>query len=264
VKVDGLRDAFLQLRKKASPGVDGVTWEQYATNLEENLEGLHGRLHRGAYRAADRRLRPLGIASLEDKLVQRAVAEVMNAIYEEDFLGFYYGFRPGRGQHNALDALAVGIRKKKVNWVLDADVRGYFDAIDHGWLARFLEHRIADKRVLRLIQKWLNAGVMEEGRRTASDVGVPQGATISPLLSNIYLHYVFDLWVQQWRQRNACGDVVVVRFADDFLVGFQHTRWMPCGFLMNSASDCGNSPWNCIPKDTFARIRSLRGPSPTW
>jgi RNA-directed DNA polymerase len=232
VTVDRLREAFLQLRRKASPGVDGVTWEQYATNLEANLEGLHARLHRGAYRAkpsrrayipkADGRQRPLGIASLEDKLVQRAVAEVMNAVYEEDFLGFSYGFRPGRSQHHALDALAVGMRKKKVNWVLDADVRGYFDAIDHGWLVKFLEHRIADQRVLRLIQKWLNAGVMEEGRWTASDVGAPQGATISPLLSNVYLHYVFDLWVQQWRQRKANGDVVVVRFADDFLVGFQH------------------------------------------
>jgi len=232
VTVDRLREAFLQLRKKASPGVDGVTWEQYATNLEDNLEGLHAGLHRGAYRAkpsrrayipkADGRQRPLGIASLEDKIVQRAVAEVMNAIYEEDFLGFSYGFRPGRSQHNALDALAVGIRKKKVNWVLDADVRGYFDAIDHGWIVKFLEHRIGDKRVLRLIQKWLNAGVMENGRWSASDMGAPQGATISPLLSNVYLHYVLDLWVQQWRRRNAHGDVVVVRFADDFLVGFQH------------------------------------------
>ena len=232
VTVDRLREAFLQLRKKASPGVDGVTWEQYATNLEDNLEGLHAGLHRRAYRAkpsrrayipkADGRQRPLGIASLEDKIVQRAVAEVMNAIYEEDFLGFSYGFRPGRSQHNALDALAVGIRKKKVNWVLDADVRGYFDAIDHGWIVKFLEHRIGDRRVLRLIQKWLNAGVMENGRWSASDMGAPQGATISPLLSNVYLHYVLDLWVQQWRRRNAHGDVVVVRFADDFLVGFQH------------------------------------------
>jgi group II intron reverse transcriptase/maturase len=232
VTVDRLREAFLQLQRKAAPGVDGVTWEQYAANLEDHLAGLHAQLQRGAYRAkpsrrtyipkADGRQRPLGIASLEDKLVQRAVAEVMNAIYEEDFLGFSYGFRPGRSQHHALDALAVGIRQKKVNWVLDADIRGFFDAIDHGWLMKFLEHRIADKRVLRLIQKWLNAGVMEKGRWSASDVGAPQGATISPLLSNVYLHYVLDLWIQQWRKHKARGDVVVVRFADDFLVGFQH------------------------------------------
>ncbi len=232
VTVERLRDAFLHLQRKAAPGVDGVTWKQYAADLEDNLAGLHARLHHGAYRAkpsrrsyipkADGRQRPLGIASLEDKLVQRAVAEVMNAIYEEDFLGFSYGFRPGRSQHQALDALVAGMKQKKVNWVLDADIRGFFDAIDHGWMLKFLEHRIADKRVLRLIQKWLSAGVMEKGRWTASDVGAPQGATISPLLSNVYLHYVLDLWVQQWRKQKARGDVVVVRFADDFLVGFQH------------------------------------------
>jgi group II intron reverse transcriptase/maturase len=171
---------------------------------------------------ADGRQRPLGIASLEDKLVQRAVVEVLNAIYEVDFLGFSYGFRPQRSPHNGLDALAVGILRRKVNWVLDADIRGFFDAIDHGWLVKFIEHRIADPRVLRLIQKWLSAGVMEEGRWTASEEGSPQGATVSPLLANIYLHYVLDLWIQQWRKRHARGDVIVVRYADDFVVGFEH------------------------------------------
>jgi group II intron reverse transcriptase/maturase len=171
---------------------------------------------------ADGRQRPLGIASLEDKLVQRAVVEVLNAIYEVDFLGFSYGFRPQRSPHTALDALAVGILRKKVNWLLDADIRGFFDAIDHGWLVKFIEHRIADRRILRLIQKWLSAGVMEEGRWTASEEGSPQGATVSPLLANLYLHYVLDLWIHQWRQRHARGDVIVVRYADDFVVGFEH------------------------------------------
>ena len=225
ITVDRLRGAYLLLCKRAAPGVDGVTWEQYGENLEANLLDLHERLHRGAYRArpsrrvyipkADGRQRPLGIASLEDKLVQRAVVEVLNAIYEVDFLGFSYGFRPQRSPHTALDALAVGILRKKVNWLLDADIRGFFDAIDHGWLVKFIEHRIADRRVVRLIQKWLSAGVMEEGRWTASEEGSPQGATVSPLLANLYLHYVLDLWIQQWRQRHAQGDVIVVRYADD-------------------------------------------------
>lgn len=232
ITIDRLRDAYLKLQKRAAPGVDGVTWEQYGENLEANLLDLHARLHRGAYRArpsrrvyipkADGRQRPLGIASLEDKLVQRAVVEVLNAIYEVDFLGFSYGFRPQRSPHTALDALAVGILRKKVNWLLDADIRGFFDAIDHGWLVKFIEHRIADRRVLRLIQKWLSAGVMEEGRWTASEEGSPQGATVSPLLANLYLHYVLDLWIQQWRKRHAQGDVIVVRYADDFVVGFEH------------------------------------------
>jgi len=233
VTLDRLREAFFALKKDAAPGVDGVTWEQYQLGLEDNLRDLHERLRRGAsYRArpsrrryipkADGRQRPLGIASLEDKLVQRAVVEVLNAIYEVDFLGFSYGFRPGRSQHGALDALAAGILRRKVNWVLDADVRGFFDAISHEWLVKFVEHRIADQRILRLIQKWLTAGVMEEGRWTESSEGTPQGATISPLLANVYLHYVFDLWVQQWRKRHARGDVVVTRFADDFIVGFQY------------------------------------------
>jgi len=197
----------------AAPGVDGVTWAAYGEDLEERLAELHGRLHRGAYRAKpsrrvyipkpDGRERPLGIASLEDKLVQRAVAEVMNAIYENDFLGFSYGFRPGRSQHHALDALAAAILRKKVNWVLDADIRGFFDAIDHGWMVKFVEHRIGDTRVVRLIQKWLAAGVLENGKLSKSEEGTPQGATVSPLLANVYLHYAFDLWVEQWRKRTA-------------------------------------------------------------
>lgn len=232
VTQDALKEAFEQLNKKASSGIDGVTWQQYASKLEENLQHLHARLHRGAYRAkpsrrvhipkADGRSRPLGVASLEDKIVQRAVVEVMNAIYEEDFLGFSYGFRPKRSQHDALDALATAIERKKVNWVLDADIRGYFDAIDHGRLMQLVAHRIADRRVLRLIQKWLSAGVMEDGRWTESVEGTPQGATVSPLLANIYLHYVLDRWLHEWRKKRARGDVIAVRYADDFIVGFQY------------------------------------------
>ncbi len=234
VTVDRLRSAFRSLKRKASPGTDGVTWPQYAADLEGNLRDLHCRLHRGAYRArpsrrtyipkADGRLRPLGIASLEDKIVQKAVVEVLNAIYEADFLGFSYGFRPGRSQHQALDALTAGILRKKVNWVLDADIRGFFDAIDHGWMMKFVGHRIADGRILRLIQKWLTAGVIEDGTRTKSTEGTPQGATVSPLLANVYLHYVLDLWTQQWRRRHARGEMIIVRYADDFVVGFQNGR----------------------------------------
>ena len=211
VDVDRLRAAYFALRPKAAPGVDGVTWEDYGLDLEENLRGLHARVHRGAYQARpsrrvfipkpDGRLRPLGVASLEDKILQRAVVEVLNAIYEQDFVGFSYGFRPGRKPHDALDALAAGIVGKKVNWVLDADFRDYFSSLDHQWLERFLEHRIADRRVLRLIQKWLAAGVIEKGSWTAFEEGVPQGASVSPLLGNVYLHYVFDLWAYQWRSR---------------------------------------------------------------
>ena len=232
VTVDRLRQAFRMLRRSAAAGVDGVTWRQYAEGLEGNLENLHAKLHRGAYRAkpsrrvfipkSDGRMRPLGIAALEDKLVQRAVTEVLNAIYEADFLGFSYGFRPGRSQHMALDALAAGIRMKKVNWVLDADIRGFFDAIDHEWLRRILEHRIADRRLLRLIQKWLSAGVIDKGVKTRTTTGSPQGATISPLLANVFLHYVFDLWVVQWRRRHAHGEMIVVRYADDIVLGFKH------------------------------------------
>src|SRR4051812_44479046 len=231
VDVDRLRVAYLALAPRAAPGVDGVTWEGYGVDLEANLRDLHARVHRGAYRARpsrrvyipkpDGRLRPLGVAALEDKILQRALVEVLNAIYETDFLGFSYGFRPRRSPHCALDALAAGIVGKKVNWVLDADFSDYFSSLDHQWLERFLEHRIADKRVLRLIQKWLAAGVIENWSWTACEAGVPQGASVSPLLANVYLHYVFDLWAHQWRTRHARGDVVITRFADDFVVGFE-------------------------------------------
>jgi RNA-directed DNA polymerase len=230
--LETLRTAYLGLKREAAPGVDGETWRHYGEGLEENLQDLSARLKRGAYRAkpvrrvyiakADGRQRPLGVTTLEDKLVQRATVEVLNAIYETDFLGFSYGFRPGRSQHNALDALYTGLLTRKVNWVLDVDIRGFFDAIDHGWLVKFVEHRIADRRVVRLIQKWLNAGVLEEGKRTRAAEGTPQGGSASPLLANIYLHYVFDLWVQAWRRKQACGDVIVVRFADDIVLGFQN------------------------------------------
>jgi len=232
VDLDRLRAAYWALRPKAAPGVDGVTWTDYGQDLEGNLQDLHQRVHCGSYRArpsrrayipkADGRLRPLGIASLEDKILQRAVVEVLNAIYETDFLGFSCGFRPGRSPHHALDALATGITRKKVGWVLDADIRDFFTTLDQRWLKRFLEHRIADKRVLRLIQKWMGAGVIEDGAWTACEEGVPQGASASPLLANIYLHYVFDLWAHQWRTRHARGDMILTRFADDFVVGFQH------------------------------------------
>jgi len=229
-----LRQAYFALKRDAAAGVDGETWQHYGERLDENLQDLSGRLQRGAYRArpvrrafipkADGRQRPLGVPALEDKIVQRAVSEVLNAIYEVDFLGFSYGFRPGRSPHHALDALATGIHRRKVNWVLDADIRSFFDALDHGWLVKFLEHRVADRRVVRLIQKWLRAGVLEEGRRTPTERGTVQGGSISPLLANVFLHYVFDLWIQRWRKRRAHGDVVVVRFADDFVVGFEHRQ----------------------------------------
>jgi group II intron reverse transcriptase/maturase len=226
-----LHAAFFALKKDAAPGVDGETWRHYEATLETNLQTLSERLKRGAYRAkpvrrayipkADGRQRPLGVTALEDKIVQRATVDVGNAIYETDFLGFSYGFRPGRSQHNALDALYVGLLTKKVNWVLDVDIRAFFDTIDHGWLITFLEHRIADRRVIRLIQKWLNAGVLEEGQRTRVEEGTPQGGSASPWLANVYLHYVFDLWVHAWRRKRAHGDVIVVRFADDIVLGFQ-------------------------------------------
>lgn len=232
VSVDRLRAAYRALRPAAAAGVDGVTWDAYGQDLEDNLHDLHARVQRGAYRAkpsrrvyiakADGRLRPLGIASLEDKVLQRAVAEVLEAIYEEDFLGFSYGFRPGRSAHRALDALAVGLGRRRVSWVLDADIRDFFGCVDHDWLMGFLRHRIADKRVLRLIEKWLAAGVIEDGSWAASMAGVPQGAAISPLLGNVYLHYVFDLWAHQWRGRHARGDMILTRYADDFIVGFEH------------------------------------------
>ena len=226
--------AYLSLKRNAAPGVDGETWRHYGENREENLQDLADRLKRGAYRAKpvkrafipkpDGRQRPLGVTVLEDKIVQRTMVEVLNAIYETDFLGFSYGFRPGRSAHDALNALYAGVMTKKVGWVLDADIRGYFDAIDHQWLMKFIEHRIADKRVVRHIKKWLNAGVLEDGAVACSEQGVPQGGSISPLLANVYLHYVFDLWADQWRRRHACGDVIIVRFCDDFVVGFQYRK----------------------------------------
>ncbi len=232
IDLDLLRLSFYELKRNAAPGADGVTWQDYEANLESNLQELHSRVHRGAYRAQpnrrkyipkpDGRQRPLGIAALEDKIVQRAVVAVLNAVYEEEFLGFSYGFRPKRSQHDALDALIVGISRKKVNWILDLDVRDFFGTVSHEWLTRFLEHRIADQRILRLIRKWLKAGVLEEGMVTESEVGTPQGATVSPLLANAYLHYVLDLWTQQWRRRHATGDMIIVRYADDVVLGFEH------------------------------------------
>ena len=227
-----LRDSFYALKRQASPGVDGVTWQEYETGLEDRLVGLHSRVHRGSYQAqpsrrvyipkADGRQRPLGIAALEDKIVQQAVVTILNQIYEVDFKGFSYGFRPGRGPHQALDALTAGIQWKRVNWVLDADIRGFFDNMSHEWTTKFIEHRVADHRILRLIQKWLKAGVSEDGQWSETKLGTPQGAVASPLLANVYLHYVFDLWVEVWRKKVAKGDVIVVRYADDLVVGFQH------------------------------------------
>jgi RNA-directed DNA polymerase len=229
-----LLDSFQLLKKEAAPGVDGVRWSEYEQGVEERIRDLHGRVHRGAYRAQpsrrvyipkpDGRQRPLGIAALEDKIVQQAVVTVLTQIYEEDFLGFSYGFRPGRGAHDALDALTAGIVMKRVNWILDADIRGFFDNISHEKLVELVERRIADPRILRLIQKWLKAGVSEEGQWSETKVGTPQGAVISPLLANIYLHYVLDEWVREWRGRYANGDVIMVRYADDFVLGFQHRK----------------------------------------
>ena len=231
-EIDRLRAAYRGLKRDASAGVDDQTWQQYGLKLEDNLRDLSDRLRRGAYRAkpvrrvylpkADGGRRPIGVPTLEDKIVQRSVAEVLGAVYETDFKGFSYGFRPRRGPHDALDALSVGITRKKVNWVLDTDIRGFFDTLDHGWLVKFLEHRIADQRVVRHVKKWLNAGVLEEGVCSRPDQGTPQGGSISPLLANLYLHYVFDLWIDRWRRTQAHGDVIVVRYADDFVVGFQH------------------------------------------
>lgn len=227
-----LKASYFALKKDAAAGVDGETWRHYGQSLDGNIEELAGRLKRSAYRAkpvrrvfipkADGRQRPLGVTALEDKIVQRATIEVLNAIYETDFLGFSYGFRPGRSQHNALDALYAGLLTKKVSWVLDLDIRGFFDSIDHGWLVKFVEHRIADRRIVRLIQKWLSAGVLEGERLVRVEEGTPQGGSASPLLANVYLHYVFDLWAQKWRRMQANGDVTIVRFADDIVMGFQY------------------------------------------
>ena len=231
VDVDALRDAYYALKRKAAAGVDGVTWKDYEADLERRLEDLHARVHRGAYRPLPARrvhipkaaggTRPLAVASLEDKIVQSAVATVLSAVYEEDFLGFSYGFRPGRGPHDALDALATAIERRKVNFIVDADIRSFFDTVDQDWLIRFVGHRIGDRRIVRLIQKWLKAGVLENGSVTVSGRGTGQGATISPLLANIYLHYVFDLWADRWRRRAAQGDMIIVRYADDLIAGFE-------------------------------------------
>jgi RNA-directed DNA polymerase len=232
VSIDLLRDSYYSLKRKAAPGVDGMTWQEYGEGLEDRLSDLHGRIHRGAYRArpsrrtwidkSDGRKRPLGIASLEDKIVQYAVGKVLNQIWEEDFLGFSYGFRPGRGQQDALDALWVGIVRKKVNWVVDLDIRSFFDKLQHDWLIQFVEHRIGDKRVVRLIQKWLKAGVVEDGKWFQMEEGSPQGSVISPILANLYLHHVLDLWVKAWRKKVARGEVMIVRYADDGVLGFEY------------------------------------------
>jgi group II intron reverse transcriptase/maturase len=232
ISVASLAEAFGELKPNAAAGVDGLRWEDYERDLERNLADLHARVQRGAYRALPTRRvhipkpdggqRPLAVAALEDKIVQRATAAVLNAIYEEDFLGFSYGFRPGRGAHDAMDALAVGIGSRKVNWILDVDIRSFFDTVSQEWLVRFLEHRIGDRRIIRLIQKWLKAGVLEDGAVTVSERGTGQGTVISPLLANIYLHYVIDLWAERWRRHEAAGDMIIVRYADDIIVGFEH------------------------------------------
>jgi len=238
LSTDLLWEAFLALKRDAAPGVDDLTWRTYAADLDRNLTDLHARVHRGAYRAlpsrrtyipkADGRQRPLAVAALEDKIVQRATVAVLNSIYEGEFLGFSYGFRPKRGQHDALDALVVGITRRRVNFILDADVRSFFDEVSQSWLVRFVEHRIGDPRIVRLIQKWLKAGVLEDGVVTVSDKGTGQGSVISPLLANVYLHYVFDLWAERWRRREATGDVIIVRYADDIVVGFEHEADARC------------------------------------
>ncbi len=238
MSADHLEQAFLELKEDAAAGVDGLKWQDYAADLERNLEDLHARVHRGAYRAQpsrrvyipkpDGRQRPLAVAALEDKIVQRATVAVLNAIYEEDFLGFSYGFRPGRGAHDALDALAVGINSRRVNFILDADIRSFFDEVSKDWLIRFVEHRIGDKRIIRLIQKWLKAGILEDGIVAVSDKGTGQGAVISPLLANIYLHYALDLWAERWRKREATGDMIIVRYADDIIVGFEYEADARC------------------------------------
>jgi group II intron reverse transcriptase/maturase len=232
VSIDLLRESYYSLKKQAAPGVDGMRWQEYGPDLEARLSDLHGRIHRGAYRAQasrrvwipkpDGRQRPLGIAALEDKIVQYAVGRVLNQIWEEDFLGFSYGFRPGRSQRDALDALWVGIVRKKVNWILDLDIRSFFDKLQHDWLVQFVEHRIGDKRIVRLIQKWLKAGMLEQGQWSETKEGSPQGSVISPVLANLYLHYVLDLWVDAWRKKQARGDVMIVRYADDAVLGFEH------------------------------------------
>jgi len=234
ITVDHLKRSYFALERNAAPGIDGVTWQAYGENLDENLKDLHDRMHKGSYRTrparrtsipkADGSERPLSIWCLEDKIAQQAVVTVLEAIYEADFIGFSYGFRPGRSQHDALDALSVGLHRRRMNWVLDADIKGFFDCLSHGWIIRFLKHRIADKRILRLVAKWLKAGVVDNGQVVRSNRGAPQGAVISPILANVYLHYVYDLWADRWRRRKASGDVIIIRYADDTVAGFQHER----------------------------------------
>src|SRR5215471_2566769 len=259
VNIEVLRASFFGLKKTAAPGVDERTWIEYAEHLEANLLSLHVRVHTGAYRAlpsrrkyipkADGRHRPLGIAAIEDKIVQAAVVTVLTPIYEAEFLGFSYGFRPKRNQHQALDALAFGIGKRRINWVLDCDVQSFFDKVDQNWLVRFIEHRIGDRRIIRLITKWLTAGVLEDGHLIETEEGTPQGAVISPLLANIYLHHVYDQWVHQWRQRCATGDVIVVRYADDSIVGFEH-RYEAEQFLADLKARLARFGLNLHPEKT--------------
>jgi len=268
VDIELLRSSYYNLKRGAAAGVDGVTWQEYGDGLEERLMDLHGRIHRGAYHAkpsrrvwipkADGRQRPLGIAALEDKIAQAAVVQVLNQIWEEDFVGFSYGFRPGRSQHDALDALYVGMTRKKVNYVVDLDIRSFFDKVGHDHLEKFVRHRIGDERLVRLIQKWLKAGVMEDGQWYETKEGTPQGAVISPLLANLYLHYVLDLWVEAWRKKVAHGEVIVVRYADDAVLGFQNRedaekfleelreRVRKFGLELHPEKTRLSSGWNCI------------------
>ena len=258
INTELLAEAFFELEENAAPGVDRLTWKDYEADLERDLEDLHDRVQRGAYRALpsrrvyipkpDGRQRPLAVAALEDKIIQRAVVALLNAIYEEDFLGISYGFRPGRGAHDALDALCVGIGSRKVSFILDADIRSFFDEISQEWLIRFLEHRIGDQRIIRLIQKWLKAGVLEDGVVSVSDRGTGQGSVTSPLLANIYLHYALDLWAARWRRRKATGDMIIVRYADDFIVGILSTMSTPGASWTRCASESRSLRCRCIPR----------------
>jgi group II intron reverse transcriptase/maturase len=271
VSIDHLAEAFSELKENAAAGVDGLTCRDYEQHLERNLEDLHARVHRGAYRALpsrrvyipkpDGRQRPIAVAALEDKIVQRATAAVLSAIYEEDFLGFSYGFRPGRSTHDAMDALMVGITSTKVNWILDADIRSFFDTVSQEWLIKFVEHRVGDRRIIRLIQKWLKAGVLEDGIVTVSDKGTGQGSVISPLLANLYLHYAFDLWAERWRRREAAGNMIIVRYADDLIVGFEHET-----DALASSTRCvsGYRSLHCrfIRRRPADRVWTLRGGKP--
>ena len=269
INTELLTEAFFELEKNAAPGVDRLTWKDYEADLERNLEDLHDRVQRGAYRALpsrrvyipkpDGRQRPLAVAALEDKIVQRAIVALLNAIYEEDFLGISYGFRPGRGAHDALDALCVGIGSRKVSFILDADIRSFFDEISQEWLIRFLEHRIGDRRIIRLIQKWLKAGVLEDGVVSVSDKGTGQGSVISPLLANIYLHYALDLWAARWRRRKATGDMIIVRYADDFVVGLRARCRRPVLPGRDARTVTGVCVVAASRENPVDRVRTLRG-----